>query len=126
MAKVKDMGRRFLFAANLLVWIIFLVVLVIAFTPVTGCMLKPLLIKEEIRKADVIVVLGGGVDRGRYLTLESSHRLVRGGQLYYEGMAPKIVFSGGVSPKAGVAEGAVLAQEARRLKIPSEDIVMEN
>jgi uncharacterized SAM-binding protein YcdF (DUF218 family) len=126
MAKVKDMGRKIFFTVNLLLWITVFAVLLLAFTPVTGYMLKPLLIKEEIRKADAIVVLGGGVDRGRYLTFESSHRLIRGVQLYHEGMAPKIIFSGGVSPKSGVAEGAVLAQEARRLKIPPEDIVMEN
>jgi uncharacterized SAM-binding protein YcdF (DUF218 family) len=126
MAKIKAWGRKFLFWLNLLLWIIFLLVLIIAFTPVTGYLLKPLLITEEIRNADAIVVLGGGVDRGRYLTLQSSHRLVRGVQLYHEGMAPKIVFSGGIAPKAGVAEGAVLAQEARRLNIPPENIIIEN
>jgi len=126
MAKVKAVSRRFIFTVNLLLWIIFLIVLIIAFTPVTAYMLRPLLMKEEIRKADAIVVLGGGIDRGRYLTLESSHRLVRGAQLYHEGMAPKIIFSGGPSPQVGVAEGAVLAQEARRLKIPPEDIIIEN
>ncbi len=126
MGKVKAFGQRFFFTASLLLWILFAGVLLIAFTPLTEYMLKPLLIKAEVRKADAIVVLGGGVDRGRYLTLESSHRLVRGVQLYSEGMAPKIVFSGGVVPKAGVAEGAVLAQEAKRLSVPTDHIIIEN
>jgi uncharacterized SAM-binding protein YcdF (DUF218 family) len=126
MAKGKALGRRFFFWMNLLLWLFFLIVLIVAFTPVTSYLLKPLLMKEEIRKADAIVVLGGGLDRGRYLTLESSHRLIRGVQLYHEGQAPKIIFSGGVSPKVGVAEGAVLAQEAKRMHIPAEDIIIEN
>jgi uncharacterized SAM-binding protein YcdF (DUF218 family) len=125
MAKGRSLWRRFLFWANLLLWAFFLAGLGIAFTPVTGYLLKALAMKEEIRHADAIVVLGGGVNRGRYLTLSSSHRLVRGVQLYHEGKAQKIIFSGGVSPKAGVAEGAVLAQEARRMLIPPENILIE-
>ena len=125
MAKGKSLGRRFLFWANLLLWTFFLVVLGIAFSPVTGYLLKPLAMKEEIRHVDAIVVLGGGVNKGRYLTRESSHRLVRGVQLYHEGKAQKIIFSGGFSQKGGVAEGAVLAQEARRMQIPSENILIE-
>jgi uncharacterized SAM-binding protein YcdF (DUF218 family) len=125
MAKGKFWGRRFFFAGSLLLWIFFGAILILAFTPLTRYLLKPLLIKEDLRQADVIVVLGGGIDKGRYLTLVSSHRLVRGTQLYYEGMAKKIIFSGGVPPHVGVAEGAVLAQEARRLNIAPEDILIE-
>ncbi len=125
MAKGKSLGRRLLFWANLLLWVAFLGVLAVAFTPVTGYLLKALAMKEEIRHADAIVVLGGGVNRGRYLTLTSSHRLVRGIQLYHEGKAQKIIFSGGVSQKAGVAEGTVLAQEARRLQVASENMLIE-
>jgi len=88
-------------------------------------MLKPLLVKEDIRKADVIVVLGGGIDEGRYLSLVSSHRLLRGTQLYFEGKAKKILLSGGDPGKAGVAEAMVMAQEARRLNIPEQDIIIE-
>ena len=125
MAKGRSFWRRFLFWANLALWVSFLGFLVVAFTPVTAYLLKALAMKEEIRHADAIVVLGGGVNRGRYLTLSSSHRLVRGVQLYHEGRAQKIIFSGGVSPNTGVAEGAVLAQEARRMLVPSENIIIE-
>jgi uncharacterized SAM-binding protein YcdF (DUF218 family) len=125
MAKGKPFGQRIIFWASLALWVFFLGGLVIAFTPVTGYLLKALAMKEEIRHADAIVVLGGGVNRGRYLTLSSSHRLVRGVQLYHEGKAQKIVFSGGLSQKAGVAEGAVLAQEARRMQVPLENILTE-
>jgi uncharacterized SAM-binding protein YcdF (DUF218 family) len=109
----------------LILWLAFLVVLVIAFTPLTRYMLKPLEVKQDIRKADVIVVLCGGIDKGRYLSMISSQRMVRGAQLYFEGEAKKILFSGGIPPKNGVAEAAVMAQEAKRLNIPAEDILVE-
>ncbi len=97
----------------------------IACTPVTRYLLKPLTVAEDLREADLIVVLGGGVNEGRFLTLVSSHRMVKGVQLYFEGKAPKILFSGGMPGKATVSEASVLGQVARRLKVPPEDILLE-
>ncbi len=125
MAVGRSFGRRIVSTLNLILWLAFLIVLVIAFTPLTGYMVKPLEVKEDIRKADVIVVLSGGIDKGRYLSPASSQRMVRGAQLYFEGRAKKILFSGGIPPKNVVAEAAVMAQEAKRLNIPAEDILVE-
>ena len=125
MAIGRSLGRRIVSTLNLILWLAFLIVLIIAFTPLTAYMLKPLEVKEDIRKADVIVVLSGGIDKGRYLSLVSSQRMVRGAQLYFEGRAKKILFSGGIPQKIGVAESAVMAQEAKRLRIPAEDILVE-
>jgi len=121
----RSFGRRIVSTLNLILWLAFLIILVIAFTPLTGYMVKPLEVKEDIRKADVIVVLSGGIDKGRYLSPASSQRMVRGAQLYFEGRAKKILFSGGIPPKNVVAEAAVMAQEAKRLNIPAEDILVE-
>ena len=125
MAIGRSFGRRIVSILNLILWLAFLIVLVIAFTPLTGYMVKPLEVKEDIRKAEVIVVLSGGIDKGRYLSPVSSQRMVRGVQLYFEGRAKKILFSGGDPKKNGVAEAAVMAQEAKRLNIPAEDILVE-
>lgn len=125
MAIGRSFGRRIVSTLNLILWLAFLIVLVIAFTPLTGYMVKPLEVKEDIRKAEVIVVLSGGIDKGRYLSPVSSQRMVRGVQLYFEGRAKKILFSGGDPKKNGVAEAAVMAQEAKRLNIPAEDILVE-
>ncbi len=125
MAKIRLPGRRFLFFASLGLWIFLVLVLTIAFTPLTQFMLRPLTIQEEIKDADLVVVLGGGVDQGRYLTLVSSHRMVRGIQLYFEGRAKKILFSGGIVGRATVSEASVMNQEARRLRVPPEDILLE-
>ena len=125
MAMGKSFGRRIVSALNLILWLAFLGALAIAFTPLTRYMLKPLEVKEDVRKADVIVVLCDGIDKGRYLSVLSSHVMVRGAQLYFEGKAKKILFAGGIRPQRGVAEAAVMAQEAKRLNIPAEDILME-
>jgi uncharacterized SAM-binding protein YcdF (DUF218 family) len=124
-AREKTWSRRFFSVLNLILWLAFFIALAIAYTPLTGYMVKPLTIQEDIRKADVIVVLGGGVDEGRYLNLVSSHRLLRGAQLYFEGRANKILFSGGDPKKVGVAEATVMAQEARRLNISAADMIVE-
>jgi len=60
MAKGRSFWRRFLFWANLALWVSFLGFLGVAFTPVTAYLLKALAMKEEIRHADAIVVLGEG------------------------------------------------------------------
>jgi uncharacterized SAM-binding protein YcdF (DUF218 family) len=117
-------GKVF-FTLHLSLWLALLLVVVIAYTPLTLYMLKPLTVHEEIKNADLILVLGGGVDKGRYLTLVSSHRLVKGVQLYFEERANKILFCGGIPGKVNVPEAAVMAQEARRLKIPAGDILLE-
>jgi uncharacterized SAM-binding protein YcdF (DUF218 family) len=106
-------------------WFALALVLVIACTPVTRYLLKPLTMEEEVKDADLIVVLGGGVNQGRYLTLISSQRMVKGVQLYFEGRARKILFSGGMPGETTVSEASVLGQEARRLNVPPENILLE-
>ena len=126
MAKGRSFGRRFLFWASLLLWVFFLGVLAIAFTPVTGYLLKALAMKEEIRHADAIVVLGGGVNRGRYLTLcILSPFGSRAFSFITRERRRKSSFREGFLQKAGVAEGVVLAQEARRMQVPPENILIE-
>ena len=100
-------------------------VLLVAFTPVTRYLLKPLTVSEDLKDADLIVVLGAGVDQGRFLTPVSSQRMVKGVQLYFEGRAKKILFAGGMPGKTTVSEASVLGQEARRLKVPPGDILLE-
>jgi len=124
-ANGRSLIGKIFFLFHLLLWMALLLVVVIAYTPLTLYMLKPLTVHEEIKNADVILVLGGGIDKGRYLTLVSSHRLLKGVQLYFEGRANKILVCGGIPGKVNVPEAAVMAQEARRLKIPAGDILLE-
>lgn len=125
MAKGRPFFERVFLFFNLLLWLLFLLVLSICFTPLNEYMLKPLNVAEEVRQAEVIVVLGGGIDRGRFLSQQSARRLLRGAQLYYAGWAPKILFAGGDTAQTGISEALVFAQEARKLRIPEQDILVE-
>lgn len=125
MVQIRPLWRKAFYFLNLILWIALALVLVIACTPVNRYLLKPLTVSEDLKDADLIVVLGGGVDQGRFLTLVSSHRMVKGVHLYFEGRAKKILFSGGMPGKTTVSEASVLGQEARRLKVPPEDILLE-
>ena len=121
----RSLGGKIFFILHLMLWVVLVLVAVIAYTPLTLYMLKPLMVQEQIKPADIILVLGGGINKGRYLNLVSSHRLLKGAQLYFEGRANKILFSGGIPRKMNVPEAAVMAQEARRLKIPAGEILLE-
>jgi hypothetical protein len=74
-ANGRSLIGKIFFILHLLLWLALLLVVVIAYTPLTLYMLRPLTVHEEIKNADLILVLGGGIDKGRYLTLVSSHRL---------------------------------------------------
>ncbi len=125
MGKSRSFFRKIYIFVHLLLWLAFFSLLAIAYTPLTGYMIKPLSIREEVRDADLIVVLGGGIDEGNYLNLVSSHRIMRGAQLYFEGRADKILFAGGMPGKRKVPEAAIMAQEAGRIRIPTADILVE-
>ncbi len=47
-------------------------------------------------------------------------------ELYKSGSVPKIIFSGGMNKKAGVIEGEAVAEEAIKLGVTREDILIEN
>ncbi len=126
MGKSRSFFHKIYIFAHLFLWLAFFSLLAIAYTPLTGYMMKPLSMREEVRDADLIVVLGGGItDGGNYLNLTSAHRIMRGAQLYLEGRADKILFSGGMPGEKKVPEATVMGQEARKLRIPSADILLE-
>jgi uncharacterized SAM-binding protein YcdF (DUF218 family) len=126
MGKEKSFSRRIASSINFLLWLAFLFTLVVVFTPLTQYMLRPFQVEEELRQADVIVVIPGGIDSGFYLQHDSARRLMRGVQLYHAGWSSKIYFPGGRSSKNNISEAMVMAQEARRLKVPSEDILLDS
>lgn len=69
--------------------------LIIMFTPVSNLVASRLVVSEELKRSDLIVVLGGGAYRNGVLGHASEERLIRGLLLYRDGYAPKVLFSGG-------------------------------
>jgi uncharacterized SAM-binding protein YcdF (DUF218 family) len=88
---------------RLLTLIGFLVV-VIGFSPLAYWLAAKWSVPPQIAKADAIVVLGGGAGKDG-LYLHSSARFLRGAQLFREGGAPLIFFTGGGIGDEGATEG---------------------
>ncbi|MDP2689579.1 MAG: hypothetical protein Q8P48_05665 [Deltaproteobacteria bacterium] len=55
------------------------------YTPTANWMARPLVVEPELRKADLVVVLGGGAYRDGTLSKDSNERLIRGLLLYRAG-----------------------------------------
>ena len=69
--------------------------LAVIFTPLANYMARPLVVSERLRRADLIVVLGGGIYRNGELSAQTKERLIKGLVTLRDGYAPIILFSGG-------------------------------
>jgi uncharacterized SAM-binding protein YcdF (DUF218 family) len=92
---------------------------VAAFTPLANALNAWMAGAPRLEPAEAIVVLArGGVDADGVLTNASLRRTLLGVTLYRNGLAPLLVFSGGISPD-GLDEAAVRAALAGGLGIPA-------
>lgn len=92
--KVPKEHKKFIWFVEWFAFTFTLVMLLVMYTPLANLLARPLIVEEDLRKADLIVVLGGGSYKFS-LGSASSERLLRGLILYREGYAPRIIFSGG-------------------------------
>jgi uncharacterized SAM-binding protein YcdF (DUF218 family) len=116
--------------------------IIIMYTPISNYMAMPLIVPPEVKKTDLIAVLGGGAYPNGVLGGGSNERLIQGMLLYREGYAPEIIFSGGtiISPsekvlhtitksgdtgKIDVVESAIMEDVSLKLGIPDEDVSAE-
>src|SRR5215475_10101903 len=94
---------------------------VAALSPATNYVGRHLAVKSEVKPSGAIVVLGAGLMHGGILNDESMRRAIRGIELYKQGFAPLIVFSGpSYGEGSGVTEAQVRSKLAVALGIPSE------
>lgn len=118
------------------------ITLFIMYTPIANVLARPLVVKETLEKADIIVVLGGGAFKNGVLAGASNERLIRGLLLYKEGRAPRIMFTGGtITSEAlkiahtlmkstdkgaiNVSEGALMGEIALELAVLEKDAVID-
>jgi uncharacterized SAM-binding protein YcdF (DUF218 family) len=105
-------GLRLLGLAGLVVFA------TMAFTPLANCINIRMAGVARLEPSDAIVVLGrGGADSDGILTNRSLRRVVRGIDLYRQGLAPLLVFSG------SLAEIRERANVARALGVPGPAIL---
>ena len=76
------------------------------------------------RDADVIVVFGAGVKEDGTMSDALTDRTVTGCNLYLQGHAPKIIFSGGPGP-GSVHETEAMKKRALEMGIPEEAIITD-
>jgi len=99
--------------------------LLIAYSPAAEYLARPLLVRPDVDRADAIVVLGGGVHPNGALTGGSLERTLHGAGLYRRGMAPRVIFSGGVVGEAPRPEADAMAELAGHLGVPREAMLLE-
>lgn len=80
--------------------------------------------RDEARPADAIVVLGAAQYNGRPSPVLRA-RLDHAVQLYERGLAPKMVFTGGVGPGDTVSEAVVGGRYAAARGVPAAAILTE-
>ncbi len=88
---------------------------------------------QDVPKADVLVVLGGGTFSANYPRSMpevngAGDRLFYAAQLFHEGKAPKILLSGGTIGWYSASDGPAqdMAILMQRLGVPAEAMILEN
>jgi len=115
-------------AARLFTTTLALVVVTIVLLGVlpTGPLLyRLMLVRDPPRRADAIVVLGGGVFDEELPHHASTVRLVHGLRLYHRGYAPLVILTGGNPLDPRIPEATVMGRVAEELGVKPEALVIE-
>jgi uncharacterized SAM-binding protein YcdF (DUF218 family) len=100
---------------------------VVRWTPLPDKLAKWFAVKPDLKKADVIIVLSGGVDRDReVLEGVTLAREIHGIILWRQGYAPKILFSGGKASEKYLDDALYMKELALKLGVPEEAILTED
>jgi len=102
-----------------------LVILLCGVFPVAYWLSLPLGVDGPLRAAEIIVVLGGGVDDAETMSPSTSRRLVTGIRLWRAGFAKTVVLTGGNPADLAVPESEVMARAARAIGVPADALVIE-
>jgi uncharacterized SAM-binding protein YcdF (DUF218 family) len=80
---------------------------------------------QQEQSADVIVVLGAGLDRRGRPGYALTRRANRGAALYHAGIAPVVICTGGITGKAPRSEASACGELLRARGVPERAIVLE-
>ncbi|RJO59204.1 YdcF family protein [Candidatus Parcubacteria bacterium] len=97
------------------------------FTDINAALSKVWLTQEPLQKAEVLIILGGGIDsKTGKLSFKSQERVLSGAQLFQQGYAPAIIVAGGKVGKNPFAEAPAMAELLQKNGVPAEAIIQEN
>jgi uncharacterized SAM-binding protein YcdF (DUF218 family) len=95
-------------------------------TPIPNYLSRPLVVESRLEKADVIVVLGGGVAQDGSSGDVSLRRAVYSAKLFHRRYAPYLIFSGAdLRSNGGPSEAKVMAEIAAAMGVPPLAILLE-
>jgi uncharacterized SAM-binding protein YcdF (DUF218 family) len=100
--------------------------LVVCATPAINILADRLAVNESVKPsgADAIVVLGAGLIHADLLKEESMRRLMRGVELYKQGLAPLVIVLGsGLPGEPSSSEAEVRSRLASAMGIPPDAII---
>ena len=113
--------RRYSIAFFAVMGVVFLIT---AYTPLPGLLARPLWsVPPAPAPADIIVVLSGGRYNDGSLNEAALERTITGVRLYYQGLAPRLLFTGG--PCCGGSASALMANLATELGVPRGVILLD-
>ncbi len=121
--RIKSFSIRF---GIILVIVIAALYVSILKTNLNETLAKPLTISEEPKKADIIVVLGSGVDKDTgSLPKKAQERVLTGIKLLRDGWAPSLLMSGGPVAGTSYIESTVMKQFALAHGVSDKEIFTE-
>jgi vancomycin permeability regulator SanA len=80
---------------------------------------------DEVSKSDAVLILGNKVNEDGSLSLRLKSRVDKGYDIYCQGLAEKIVVSGGKG-KEGIPEGSAMKEYLVRKGAEPKDILIDN
>jgi uncharacterized SAM-binding protein YcdF (DUF218 family) len=80
---------------------------------------------RALQPADAIVCMGGGMSANGTLSAPTLTRVERCVQLFDAGLAPVIIFSGGIARAIGPSAGAQMGRFAMTLGVPQDGVIVE-
>src|ERR1051325_7794777 len=93
--------------------------------PIAPALYRALLVRDPLRHADAIVVLGGGVYDGELPAPSMTSRLVHGLRLRPRGYAPVVILTGGNPVQPELPEASVMARVAEELGTNPRELIVE-
>ena len=113
---------RFLTTALIVVVV---TIILMGVLPVGAVLYRLMLVADPLRRADAIVVLGGGVIDDDLAGASTTVRLVYGLRLHHRGYAPLVILTGGNPVDPIVPESVVMRRVAEELGTKPEVLVVE-
>lgn len=102
-----------------------ILIFIIGFTPLNKWISMPLTHEDELQQADVIIVLGSGLNENGSLTANGQERVLQGAILLEQDYGSMMLMSGGQYENTSFYESEQMSLYAQSLGVPETYIITE-